>query len=217
MERVFAPGCALMLYKPRLAEKALEFLNRDAGVIHEHLTCCRHEPHLPAGTQIVNVCAGCDRRYRTLYPGISTISLWEVLAASSNFPFPDYGGHEMAVLDACPTRDQPRVHAAIRAVLKRMRISVVEPAKTRDKGVCCGDSLYGVLPVEQVKEQMRKRAAEMPVQDVAVYCVSCVKAMHIGGRKPRYLMDLLFGEETSAGTFEPDAWHAELERFIDEH
>ena len=105
MSQVFAPGCALMLHKPALANKLLEWLNGGAERVPEHLTCCRHEPGLPAGTRIINVCAGCDRRYRELYPGISTISLWEVLA-DSTFPFPDYGGASMAVLDACPTRTE---------------------------------------------------------------------------------------------------------------
>jgi hypothetical protein len=98
-----------------------------------------------------------------------------------------------------------------------MNIDVIEPEKTRTKGTCCGDSFYGVLPMEQVKEQMKKRASEMPSPDVVVYCVSCCKSMYIGGKKPRYLVDLLFGEDTIPGTFEPDEWHAEINKFIDEH
>jgi Fe-S oxidoreductase len=217
MKKVFAPGCALMIYKPELGKKVLEFLNSDIGNINEHLTCCKHEPHLDKGTEIINTCAGCDRRYRELYEGITTISLWEVLAESKTFPFPNYNGKEMAILDACPTRDQERVHNAVRVLLEKMNISVIEPEKTRTKGTCCGDSFYGVLPVEQVKAQMKKRAAEMPVEDVAVYCVSCCKSMHIGGKKPRYLVDLLFGEDTLPGTYEPDLWHAEIDKFISEH
>jgi Fe-S oxidoreductase len=217
MKRVFAPGCALMIYKPELGRKLLDILNQDCGRIDEHLTCCRHEPGLPAGTEVINTCAGCDRRYRELYQGITTVSLWEVLAKSKSFRFPDYQGKVMTILDACPTRDQERVHRAVRTLLRKMQINLVEPAKTGTKGACCGDSFYGVLPVEQVKEQMKKRAAEMPATDVVVYCVSCCKAMHIGGKKPRYLVDLLFGENTLLGTFEPDAWHAELDKFITEH
>lgn len=217
MTQVFAPGCALMLHRPDLGRKLLAFLNQGPEPVPEHLTCCRHQPGLPAGTRIINVCAGCDRRYRELYPGISTISLWEVLAGSESFPFPDYGGAEMAVQDACPTRTQARVQDAVRALLARMNITVVEPALTRERGGCCGDSFHGALPVEQVKERMRRRAREMPRQDVAVYCVSCVKAMHIGGRRPRYLVDLLFGEPTGAGTFEPEAWHREIDEFIAQH
>ena len=217
MKKVFAPGCALMIYKPELGKRVLEYLNTDLGNIEEHLTCCRHEPNLENGTQIINTCAGCDRRYSQLYDGISTISLWEVLADSNTFPFPDYQGQQMAILDACPTRDQERVHNAVRALLKKMNITVVEPEKTRTKGTCCGDSFYGVLSVEQVKEQMKKRASEMPAEDVVVYCVSCCKSMHIGGKKPRYMVDLLFGEETVPGTFEPKEWHSQLDKFIIEH
>ena len=217
MTHVYAPGCALMIYKPALASRVLEHLDRLVGNVKGHLTCCRHEPGLERGTRIINTCAGCDRRYRELYPGISTVSLWEVLADRVDFPFPDYGGAEMSVQDACPTRTEARVHAAVRRLAERMHIRVVEPACTRTHAVCCGDTFFGVVPEEEVKAQMRSRAASMPRQDVVVYCVSCVKAMHIGGRRPRYLVDLLFGEGTDPGTFEPGAWHAELDAFIAAH
>lgn len=212
MSMTFAPGCALLLHKPELAARLQAFLG-----LPEHLTCCHHAPGLPAGTKIVNVCPGCDRRYRELYPGIGTVSLWELLAESDAFPFPDYGGRPMTILDACPTRTEARVQDAVRALLARMNIRVVEPANTRTRSTCCGDSFHGTLPVDQVKERMRSRAQEMPCEEVVVYCVSCAKAMHIGGRTPRYLVDLLFGEETPIGVIEPDAWHAQVEAFIDCH
>lgn len=217
MKRVFAPGCALMIYKPELAQRMSAFLNRAFGKTEEHLICCRHEPQLKEQTEVINVCAGCDKRYRTLYQGISTVSLWEVLAEDHSFPFPDYQGREMSIHDACPTRDQARVHRAVRALLKKMNIELKESKKTGIKSVCCGDSYFGMLPVERVKTLMKKRADQMPADDVVVYCVSCVKSMHIGGKKPRYLVDLLFGEETVPKTFEPEAWHKELDAFIGAH
>ncbi len=217
MNRVFAPGCALLIYKPELAGKMRDWLTREFAGIEEHTICCRHDPKLPAETRVINTCAGCDRRYRELYEGISTVSFWEILAESDSFPFPDYQRREMAIVDACPTRDQQRVHQAVRTLLKKMNIDLVEPEKTGTGGTCCGDSFYGTLPVEQVKQQMKKRASEMPADEVVVYCVSCIKAMHIGGKQPRYLVDLLFGEETHPGTFEPEQWHAELDAFIETH
>jgi Fe-S oxidoreductase len=217
MRRVYAPGCALVIYKPALAVRVLACVDAECGPVAEHLTCCRHDPGLEAGTTVINTCAGCDRRYRELYAGISTISLWEVLAESERFPFPDYGGTEMTVQDACPTRTEARVHAAVRRLLDRMNIRVVEPRLTRTHTVCCGDNFFGVLATEGVIQQMKARAGQMPRQDVVVYCLSCVKAMHNGGRRPRYLVDLLFGEDTAPGTFEPAAWHAELQAFIDRH
>jgi Fe-S oxidoreductase len=97
------------------------------------------------------------------------------------------------------------VHEAVRTVLRRMNITVVEPKATRTKAVCCGDSSYGLVPVERVRAQMALRASQMPAEDVVVYCVSCVKAMFNGGKRPRYLVDLLFGESTVAGALDPDA------------
>ncbi|WP_298842727.1 heterodisulfide reductase-related iron-sulfur binding cluster [Clostridium sp.] len=123
----------------------------------------------------------------------------------------------MTILDACPTRNQERIHNAVRMLLKKMNITLVEPKKTKTKGICCGDSFYGIFPVKQVKEHMKKRAHEMPASDVVVYCVSCSKSMYIGGKKPRYLVDLLFGEDTDRGTFEPDDWHGKLNNFINDH
>src|SRR5659263_108967 len=162
MNQVYAPGCALIIYKPELAEKVLKFLNRNIDNIPEHLICCRHEPNLENGTQVINTCAGCDKRYGEIYDGLSTISLWEILSESKEFLFPDYNGFEMSIQDACPTRTEERVHYAIRKLLKRMNIKIVEPKNTRTKATCCGDSLYGISPVEQVKEQMTKRSNEMP-------------------------------------------------------
>jgi Fe-S oxidoreductase len=215
---VYAPGCALMLYKPHLSAKVLDALAVELGApVAEHVICCHHDPGLVAGSRVINTCAGCDRRYRSLHEAVSTISLWEVLAGSSAFPFPDYNGAEMTVHDACPTRTEPRVHDAVRALLGRMNIAMVEPRRTRERAQCCGDSRYGSASDERVKRHMRKRAEQMPCEDVVVYCVSCAKAMRVGGKRPRYLVDLLFGEETQPGQCEPGLWHAELEAFISAH
>jgi Fe-S oxidoreductase len=217
MTRTFAPGCALMLYKPYQAEKLNALLNEHLGSMHLLLTCCRHEPKVPFLTEVINICPGCDKRFGNDYQHTTTISLWEILAGSDFFPLPDYGGREMAILDACPTREKVAVHQAIRTLLGRMNIMVAEPEKTGIRSTCCGDSFYGVIPVDEVKKQMRKRASEMPHDDVVVYCVSCIKSVHIGGKRPHYLVDLLFGEETLPGTFDPDQWHQQLDDFIAKH
>jgi Fe-S oxidoreductase len=181
------------------------------------LTCCKHEPQVTPNAEVINICPGCDKRYANDYQGTTTISLWEILAGSEFFPLPDYGGREMAILDACPTREKVIVHEAIRTLLGKMNIKVIEPKKTGTRSTCCGDSFFGVIPVEAVKKQMRKRTAEMPREEVVVYCISCIKSVHIGGKSPHYLVDLLFGEETQPGTFEPVEWHNELNEFINVH
>jgi Fe-S oxidoreductase len=217
MTRFFAPGCGLMLYKPHLAGKLQQFLHAELGPVERMASCCRNIPPLPAGAEVINICPGCDRRYRENYADATTVSLWEVLAKSSRFPFPDHQGREMTILDACPTRDQARVHDAVRTLLKKMNVALTEPKATRERGTCCGDSLWGSVPDTQVIAQMKKRAAVMPCEEVVVYCVSCIKAMANGGRRPRYLVDLLCGEETDPQTSDPAKWHAQLDEYIAQH
>ncbi len=162
MNTLFAPGCALLLYNPKLAAAAHAILNSTFGDMAMLRTCCRHHPDVPVGTRIINVCPGCDRRYREENAAASTVSLWEVLAACDRFPFPDYARKRMTIIDACPTRDQDRIHDAIRALASRLNIELIEPTQTRRTSTCCGDILYGELPTRQVVAQMKRKAAEMP-------------------------------------------------------
>jgi hypothetical protein len=217
MKRLFAPGCALMIYKPNLVETIHNYLKEQFGDVRLLLTCCHHTPQIPPDTQVINICPGCDRRYRENYENPSTISLWELLLETDSFKFPDYKSKPMTIIDACPTRDQDRIHNAVRALAHKMNISVVEPAKTKRNSTCCGDSFYGKIPTTQVITQMEKKASEMPIEDIIVYCVSCSQAMFIGGKHPRYLVDLLFFEETFPKTSDLDRWHKEIDEFIDSH
>jgi hypothetical protein len=181
------------------------------------MTCCQHEPDLPSNSRVINVCPGCDKRFSNDYPGISTISLWEILAENDFFNFPDYNGCDMSIIDACPTRETYRVQNSIRALLVKMNISLMEPKNTRKKSTCCGDVYYGTMPTYKVKEIMRDKALEMPVVDVVVHCVSCVVAVCNGGKNPHYLADLLFNEDSQPKTYDLDKWHKELTDYINMH
>ena len=206
MKYLFAPGCALFLYKPHLITQLHEVDGRTTVLYI-----------IPEGTHVINICPGCDRRYRENYANPATVSLWELLSESDAFPFPDYKLEKMTIIDACPTRKQDRIHRAVRAVAKRMNITIVEPAHTRTQSTCCGDSCYGEIPTDKVIKQMKKKAGEMPLENILVYCVSCSKSMFIGEKRPRYLVDLLFGEDTVPQTIDPDQWHKQIDEFRDAH
>ncbi|MFV0402283.1 MAG: (Fe-S)-binding protein [Oscillospiraceae bacterium] len=213
----FNPGCALSIYKPDMEQRILEYLNANYGDVALHKTCCRHDPGVEKDAVIINVCAGCDRRFRSLYQGVGTISLWEVLDGMESFPYPNYLGIKMSVHDACPVREKPQVHAAVRSILRKMNIEVVETNYHGTRSICCGDDFYPALPVEKVQERMRLRAGSMPCEDVVVYCVSCIKAMFIGGKMPRHMVDLLFGENTAPKVYDTVEWHRQLQAYIDVH
>lgn len=219
----YNPGCALVLYKPHLGIKVLEWLGSHYQPTQQHDICCHYNPKVPQGSRIINTCPGCDRRFGSLYAGVSTTSLWEVLAESNDFPFPNYHGLSVSIHDACPVRDNPKVHAAVRKLLEHMNITVREVAAHGTKSICCGDSCYkprqphSPEEVDVIRRAMQARGSSMPCENVVVYCVSCVKSMHIGGRKPRYLVDLLFGEATDPQVYDTLPWHKQIEDYQDEH
>jgi Fe-S oxidoreductase len=213
----FAPGCALMLYKPDLAEKILLILNKSLGKVEMLLTCCQHDPHLPSNSKVINVCPGCDKRFGKDYIGVTTISLWEVINENSFFVYPDYNGRRMSIIDACPTCSEDRVPDTIRALLTKMNINLVEPKNTRKESTCCGDVYYGSMPTVKVKEIMIEKALEMPDNDIVVHCVSCVMAVCNGGKNPHHLLDLLSDEKTDPRSYDLDEWHKDLAEYIQKH
>lgn len=217
MKTYFNPGCALSIYKPEMEIEILGFLNKNYQETALHKICCRHDPQIEKGSLIINVCAGCDRRFRSLYEGISTISLWEIIDELDSFAYPDHQGLKLSVHDACPVREKPQVHQAVRNLLKKMNIEIFETKFNGTRSICCGDDFYPKNPVDKVHQAMRKRAESMPCEDVCVYCVSCIKSFHIGGKTPRHLVDLLMNEPTDPQMSDTVKWHEQLQEYIDLH
>lgn len=213
---VYNPGCALLLYKEHIADNVLSYLNKNQN-IDLHTICCHHQPQLPQGSLIINTCAGCDRRFTNNYDTVETITLWEILAQSNDFDFPDHSGLKVSIHDACPIRTKPQVHEAIRVLLNKMNIEVIENEHTKDKSICCGDSYYPEVDLDTIHNSMKQRAQSMPCDDVVVYCVSCIKAMYIGGKRPRYILDLLFNEDTEIQVYDTKEWHDQINAFIATH
>lgn len=213
----YNPGCALSTYKPDSEHKILVMLNEHFGPVKMHNICCHHDPKLPSESTIINNCAGCDRRFRSLYEGIQTISLWEILDSIDNLPLPNHSGMTVSVQDSCSYRPKPQVHATVRSILKKMNIEVIESQYYGTSSICCGDNFYPKLSIEKVNELQKKRAAQMPCQNVAVYCVSCVKSMTIGEKTAHHLTDLILGETTDPQELRLDVYHEALKKYMDAH
>ncbi len=217
MKYIYVPGCALMCYKPRLAEQLKEVLEAHYGPVETMLSCCFNRPQLEPGTRILTPCTTCAQTYRKHYPDCETIWVLEEMLSWEDFPFPDYGGEEMSVQDTCSGRTDDRYLNTVRALLERMNIRVIEAEKSGKKGRCCGQLLYGRQPMEKVEAYMKGRAAEMPCENVVTYCASCNRAMNIGGRQSRFLLDLMWGEPTQIDDVDIVGWNTSLAKFRATH
>lgn len=211
----FNPGCAMTTHNSKNEKKIHAILKEYFGTVKMHNRCCRHNPNLENGSTIINNCAGCDRRFRSLYEEIQTISLWEILDSIENLPLPNYVGVKVSIQDSCSYRPKPQVHAAVRSLLKKMGIEIEEAKCHGTSSICCGDNFYPKLPIQKVNELQEGRAQQMPCDDVVVYCVSCIKSMTIGSKCAHHLMDLVLNQPTFAGKTRLDVYHNGLWEYID--
>lgn len=213
----FNPGCAMSIYRSELIEPMLALLQEHFGAVKHHTVCCHHDPGLPAGATIINNCAGCDRRFRSEYPGIQTITFWEILDSIDGLNLPQYNGLTVSVHDSCSFRQKPQVHAAVRSILRKMNIKIIDSEFSGTRSICCGDNFYSHIPNAQVTELQKKRAAQMPCDHVVVYCIGCVRSMTVGGKQALYLPDLVFGYQTKTIDNTLDEYHNDLIQYIETH
>ena len=213
----FNPGCAISIYKPELPGLMLELLRSHFGDVKFHNICCRHDSRLPKGSTVINNCAGCDRRFRSEHEGIQTITYWELLDGIAGLKLPDHSGLTVSVHDSCSFRQKPQVHTAVRNILGKMNIKIIESDFSGTRSICCGDNFYSHIPDEKVAEFQKRRAAQMPCDDVVVYCIGCVRSMTVGGKYAHYLPDLLFDRDTAPMHNTLREYHGDLEAYIERH
>lgn len=213
----FNPGCAMSAYKPEVPELLWKLLKDNFGDVKFHNVCCHHDPHLPEGATVINNCAGCDRRFRSLYAGINTISIWEVPDSIEELKLPDHSGLTVSVHDSCGYRHKPQVHKAIRSLLRKMNITIIEAEFSGTRSVCCGDNFYGYVPNEQVEARIQERVNQFPCENVVVTCMGCVRAMTAGGKTPCYLPDLLLNRISEPMPDTLDEYHGKLASYIEAH
>ncbi|MCT4634067.1 MAG: (Fe-S)-binding protein [Firmicutes bacterium] len=211
----FNPGCALTTHNPESEKKILKILNEHFGTVKIHNRCCHHNPNLPEGSTIINNCAGCDRRFRSLYEGIKTISLWEVLDSIEDLPLPEYVNVKVSVHDSCSYRPKPQVHSAVRSLLRKMNVEIEEAEHHGTSSICCGDNFYPTIPLEKVREFQKNRAQQMPCDDVIVYCISCIKSMTVGGKSAHHMVDMVLGQPTFVGEVDLPKYHKVVGDYIE--
>ena len=201
MKTLFAPGCALRAYKPRLIRRTYDFLLAAGRVEGEYTVCCKQPLTVEAPVALIACCPGCGHKFETAFSGVAVVSLWKALL-DTDFPFPDYRGARMSIHDACPARNRrsPEMQRAARALCARMNIDLAEPAHTLDEARCCG----GSAPDYGTRMRMAlERAKDFPEENVVVYCTGCVRSLSLTGVHPRHLLDLLYGEPTEGLTVNP--------------
>lgn len=201
MYRYF-PSCNFNVDSPKSAKELRAYLKESMPVG----VCCRFDKTaFNQDDKAIIVCQACRE---VLQEKVDVISLYEYLDQETDFQFPDYHGIRMNLQDCYRDREHSEVHEAVRNVLKKMNIEVVEIENNKDKADFCG-TLHYVAKSDDLKVYNGKKISELPIEIqtalmqeqvskytceyVIVDCNRCKKGILLGGGKPIHIIDLILG------------------------
>lgn len=171
--------------------------------------CCRVDKKKTAPEdKSLYLCQAC--RTNISFIGNTPESLWQYFDQDASFSFPDYHGMAMTLQDCWRDREHPEIHQAVRSLLKKMKIEVIElPANRKQADFCgrfhCETKEYAQqrsqfdpqihldhLPDNLYEKIMTEHVKQYPTECVICYCNTCYKGIAAGGGHPVHLAQLLF-------------------------
>ena len=167
------------------------------------------------GDDVFSLCHNCVNIIEETRPGVRVRSLWELIDGDDAFPLPDLTGLTATVQDCWRARERRAEQDAVRSLLSKMGVTVVELPDSRDATRFCGASLYRPQPPRNPKlaprhyvdgaqglflphsedEQraiMREYCARFETDAVICYCHYCLEGLQLGGVNARHIAQLLF-------------------------
>ena len=211
---VFFPGCALAGTGPDLVVKTFSHLKKqipDLGIV---LDCCVKPSHdlgrraffkqafqtlldrlnTHKISKIIVACPSCYATFKSYAGRISVQTAYEIIIAGmDDVPGPAMG--TVCIHDACQTRFEPRVHAAVRALLNTRGIKTVELPDHEANTLCCGEGgSVGFVSPSLADSWTNQRLKAFKDQKAACYCAGCT-ALFSRKADTVHVLDLYFHPE----------------------
>ena len=206
----YIPGCDVRRNHPEAVMKMEKWMNNH-GVLSA--ACCRKDlSFLKEGDMIVQNCTLCELMLKERVPGTPFVSLWEYLD-QTDFEWPDWQGKDLTLQDCRRTVNNIHLQDAVRSVLSKMNIRIVEMEENREKSQYCGvwynnppapdcvqlapvtfaklEEQRVLLSKEEQEEKMKEWVKQYRTDEIAVYCNGCEKGIRLGGGKPLHLIELV--------------------------
>ena len=218
MTRIFFPGCKVTARYPKAsAWLAKQVIAR--GYADEITSCCRtnHQTLAPEDTAVC-ICNNCMAFVDEDSKAGGTDNIWVLIDHDPDFPLPDYSGRVMGIQDCGRAYDRAEVQDAVRSLLRKMGIEVVELPDAKEKSRFCGLSFFWELPdmdasfapkryvedgakrglftpkePDEIQSEMERHCAAIEPDEVACYCFSCDKGLEAGGKDAVNILELVSG------------------------
>ena len=217
MANLYFPGCKVQGDFPAASEKLAAYIQSKRVVTP--VGCCRvdHDKLTPVDTAVV-VCNNCANIIAESGDPGQIEFVWEIIDNDPEFPFPDYHGEKMTIQDCWLAVEKRHVQDAIRSLMRKMNIDVVELAENHEKTRFCGMNLvapcnpsnaklapkryveegghmFQPIPPEEQAAYFQSYCAQFTTDRVVCYCKSCRGGLLKGGKKALHILELLFPEE----------------------
>ena len=210
MSEFYFPSCNFSTASPLAAEKIRDYLGQKMPVAG----CCRTDAlDYPAGSTAIYFCQACRETLEARAgEKFTLLNLFQYLDGDRDFSWPDYAGLTVTVQDCWRDREHPEIFAAVRSVLQKMHITVVEMEENREHSRFCGNlhfephsrelkdqlQAYGEKPLYQLPEEvqrllMREQVEKLPCELAVTYCNRCKAGILLGGGKAVHLLELAMG------------------------
>ncbi len=167
------------------------------------------------GDIVYSLCHNCSAIIDEWKTGVRVRSLWELIDEDEDFLLPDYNETPMFVQDCWRAKDRTEEQDAVRSLMRKMNIRILEREDSRDRTDFCGISLYRPAPPRNLKlapkrfvegaagkyephtEEEQRELMEAYVRDfhgekVVSYCHYCQEGLLLGGADASHLAMLLF-------------------------
>ena len=208
IDYLFFPGCQLGAQNPDYVIKSYQLLKKshNIGVL---LNCCGAPAYWAGETalhkscleQIKSVgdgagnpvfifaCATCESLFEAFMPEIKRISLYEMLANSTEV-MPAAIFDSACVFDPCNARSNPIMEQAVRELAAKSGAHLHElPEKNR----CCGYGGHIRVANPQLYDTVTKNRAGMSENPYIVYCANCREVFLSEGKECIHILDSALG------------------------
>lgn len=214
MATLYFGGCTPTADHPEASKKLAAYIKEKFQV--DPVGCCRinHPKLTPEDTAIV-VCNNCANIIDESGKADHIDFVWEIIDNDPDFVFPDYHGEKMTIQDCWMAVEKRNVQDAIRSLLKKMNIDVVELEENYEKTRYCGMNLaapctesnaklapkryvqqyphmFQPIPKEERPAHFKKYCEQFTTDKVVCYCRSCRNGLLMGGKQALHVLELLF-------------------------
>ena len=141
--------------------------------------------------------------------------VWELIDRDADFPFPDYGGECMSVQDCWAAVERRDMQEAIRSLLRKMNVTIVEQEENFDKTRFHGHALlapcfpgnakliprryengnspmFTPMTEEEQHAYFQRHAQKLPTEKAVCSCKYCRDGIDACGKTGIHILQLLF-------------------------